>query len=96
MESKLIQTFLNHNNGTASYTFEIPPFCNQLHVPKILDGILDTLRNLTRRRQYGEAANLLEGVINVLDHFNKYMQIPQIRQLADRYISVFTLSTFVY
>ena len=61
-------------------------------MPKILDGILDTLRNLTRRRQYGEAANLLEGVINVLDHFNKYMQIPQIRQLADRYISVFSFS----
>uniref|UniRef100_A0A8C3LA60 Vacuolar protein sorting-associated protein 53 homolog n=1 Tax=Chrysolophus pictus TaxID=9089 RepID=A0A8C3LA60_CHRPC len=43
-------------------------------------------RNLamTRRRQYGEVANLLQGVVNVLEHFNKYMGIPQIRQLSER------------
>ena len=40
--------------------------------------------SLTRRRQYGEVANLLEGVINVLDHFDKYMSIPQLKQLADK------------
>ncbi|KAG8122599.1 hypothetical protein E2320_018085 [Naja naja] len=33
---------------------------------------------MTRRRQYGELANLLQGVVNVLEHFNKYMGIPQI------------------
>ena len=43
-------------------------------------------RNLTRRRQYAEVANLLQGVLNVLDHFDKYMSIPQIKQLADRYL----------
>ena len=46
-------------------------------------------RALTHRRQYGEAANLLEGVTNVLEHFNKYMAIPQIRQLADRWDFIF-------
>ncbi len=39
---------------------------------------------LTRKRQYGEVANLLEGVINVLEHFHKYMNIPQIAQLSDK------------
>lgn len=39
---------------------------------------------MTRRRQYGEVANLLQGVVNVLEHFQKYMGIPQIRQLSER------------
>ena len=42
--------------------------------------------SLTRRRQYGEVANLLQGVLNVLEHFQRYMSIPQIKELADRYI----------
>ncbi|ESO97342.1 hypothetical protein LOTGIDRAFT_214182 [Lottia gigantea] len=54
---------------------------NHLHM---LVGGVDSLSNLTRRRQYGEVANLLQGVLNVLDHFEKYMSIPQIKQLADR------------
>lgn len=41
-------------------------------------------RAMTRRRQYGEVANLLQGVMNVLEHFHKYMGIPQIRQLSER------------
>lgn len=41
--------------------------------------------NLTHRRRYGEIANLLQGVLNVKEHFDKYMEIPQIKQLADRY-----------
>lgn len=39
---------------------------------------------MTRRRQYGEVANLLQGVVNVLEHFSKHMGIPQIRQLSER------------
>ncbi|TNN26492.1 Vacuolar protein sorting-associated protein 53 [Liparis tanakae] len=39
---------------------------------------------MTRKRQYGEVANLLQGVVNVLEHFHKYMSIPQIRQLSER------------
>ncbi|KAL5017534.1 hypothetical protein ScPMuIL_007123 [Solemya velum] len=54
---------------------------NHLHM---LVGGVDSLANLTRRRQYGEVANLLQGVLNVLEHFQKYMCIPQIRQLSDR------------
>ncbi|XP_064648939.1 vacuolar protein sorting-associated protein 53 homolog isoform X2 [Lineus longissimus] len=53
---------------------------NHLHM---LVGGVDTLQSLSRRRQYGEVANLLQGVLNVLEHFQKYMSIPQIRQLAD-------------
>ncbi|XP_033627751.1 vacuolar protein sorting-associated protein 53 homolog isoform X2 [Asterias rubens] len=54
---------------------------NHLHM---LVGGVDALESLTRRRQYGEIANLLQGVINVMEHFQKYMSIPQIRQLADK------------
>lgn len=43
-------------------------------------------RAMTRKRQYGEVANLLQGVVNVLEHFHKYMSIPQIRQLSERYL----------
>ncbi|XP_005102675.1 vacuolar protein sorting-associated protein 53 homolog [Aplysia californica] len=54
---------------------------NHLHM---LVGGVDSLTTLARRRQYGEAANLLQGVLNVLDHFEKYMEIQQIKLLADR------------
>ncbi|XP_060243260.1 vacuolar protein sorting-associated protein 53 homolog [Meriones unguiculatus] len=54
---------------------------NHLHM---LAGGVDSLEAMTRRRQYGEVANLLQGVINVLEHFHKYMGIPQIRQLSER------------
>ncbi|XP_041349182.1 vacuolar protein sorting-associated protein 53 homolog [Gigantopelta aegis] len=54
---------------------------NHLHM---LVGGVDSLTSLTKRRQYGEIANLLQGVLNVLDHFDKYMSITQIKQLADR------------
>lgn len=43
-------------------------------------------RVLVKRRQYGEIANLLQGVTNVLEHFQKYRNIPQIAQLADKYV----------
>ncbi|KAI4815803.1 hypothetical protein KUCAC02_005930 [Chaenocephalus aceratus] len=54
---------------------------NHLHM---LAGGVDTLEAMTRKRQYGEVANLLQGVVNVLEHFHKYMGIPQIRQLSER------------
>uniref|UniRef100_A0A8C7ASD5 Vacuolar protein sorting-associated protein 53 homolog n=1 Tax=Neovison vison TaxID=452646 RepID=A0A8C7ASD5_NEOVI len=54
---------------------------NHLHM---LAGGVDSLEAMTRRRQYGEVANLLKGVMNVLEHFHKYMGIPQIRQLSER------------
>ncbi|XP_044059785.1 vacuolar protein sorting-associated protein 53 homolog isoform X3 [Siniperca chuatsi] len=54
---------------------------NHLHM---LAGGVDSLEAMTRKRQYGEVANLLQGVVNVLEHFHKYMCIPQIRQLSER------------
>uniref|UniRef100_A0A8C0WT21 Vacuolar protein sorting-associated protein 53 homolog n=1 Tax=Castor canadensis TaxID=51338 RepID=A0A8C0WT21_CASCN len=54
---------------------------NHLHM---LAGGVNSLEAMTRRRQYGEVANLLQGVMNVLEHFHKYMGIPQIRQLSER------------
>uniref|UniRef100_A0A096LS58 Vacuolar protein sorting-associated protein 53 homolog n=1 Tax=Poecilia formosa TaxID=48698 RepID=A0A096LS58_POEFO len=53
---------------------------NHLHM---LAGGVDSLEAMTRKRQYGEVANLLQGVVNVLEHFQKYMGIPQIRQLSE-------------
>ncbi|UYV74518.1 VPS53, partial [Cordylochernes scorpioides] len=41
-------------------------------------------RSLIRRRQYGDVASLLQGVVNVLDHFKSYQSIPQLRRLADQ------------
>eukprot|EP00112_Aurelia_sp_Birch-Aquarium-sp1_P023247 Seg685.3 transcript_id=Seg685.3/GoldUCD/mRNA.D3Y31 product="Vacuolar protein sorting-associated protein 53-like" protein_id=Seg685.3/GoldUCD/D3Y31 len=58
---------------------------NHLH---ILVGGVENLESLTRNRQYGEIANLLQGVLNVLDHFKKYFSVPQIRQLADKVTSI--------
>ncbi|XP_065054602.1 vacuolar protein sorting-associated protein 53 homolog [Rhopilema esculentum] len=58
---------------------------NHLH---ILVGGVENLESLTRNRQYGEVANLLQGVLNVLDHFKKYFSVPQIRQLADKVTSI--------
>ncbi|CAC5421456.1 VPS53 [Mytilus coruscus] len=54
---------------------------NHLHM---LVGGVDSLTSLTKRRQYGEVANLLQGVLNVQEHFDRYMSIPQIKQLSDR------------
>ncbi|XP_051933715.1 vacuolar protein sorting-associated protein 53 homolog isoform X1 [Hippocampus zosterae] len=54
---------------------------NHLHM---LAGGVDSLEAMTRKRQYGEVANLLQGVVKVLEHFHKYMGIPQIRQLSER------------
>ncbi|XP_048777650.2 vacuolar protein sorting-associated protein 53 homolog [Ostrea edulis] len=54
---------------------------NHLHM---LVGGVDSLSTMAKKRQYRDVANLLQGVQNVLEHFQKYMEIPQIKQLADR------------
>ncbi|KAH7960865.1 hypothetical protein HPB49_024077 [Dermacentor silvarum] len=58
---------------------------NHLHM--LVEGV-DGLKKLSRKRQYGEVANLLQGVVNVLDHFQPYMAIPQIRKLADELATI--------
>ena len=35
-------------------------------------------------RQYGEAALLLQGLLEVLNHFKDYQNIPQIKELSDQ------------
>ncbi|XP_055339700.1 vacuolar protein sorting-associated protein 53 homolog [Paramacrobiotus metropolitanus] len=58
---------------------------NHLHM--LVSGV-DSLEALQSRRQYGEIANLLQGLMNVLEHFEKYLAIPEIKQLADRLTKV--------
>ncbi|UYV74517.1 VPS53 [Cordylochernes scorpioides] len=62
---------------------------NHLHM--LVEGVA-SLQSLIRRRQYGDVASLLQGVVNVLDHFKSYQSIPQLRRLADQ---VHTIKTEV-
>uniref|UniRef100_A0A2K5BUU5 Vps53 N-terminal domain-containing protein n=1 Tax=Aotus nancymaae TaxID=37293 RepID=A0A2K5BUU5_AOTNA len=52
------------------------------HAKRHLTTSITTLNHL--HMLAGEVANLLQGVMNVLEHFHKYMGIPQIRQLSER------------
>ncbi len=54
---------------------------NHLHM---LVGGVATLQGLTVERQYGEAAMLLQGLMEVLEHFRNYSEIPQIKELSDK------------
>ncbi|CAG7834968.1 unnamed protein product [Allacma fusca] len=53
------------------------------HLNMLVSGV-DTLENMVKARQYGDVANLLQGVANVVEHFDSYYCIPQIAQLAQR------------
>ena len=56
------------------------------------------LRSLCQRRQYAEIASLLQGVSKVMEHFNPYLDIPQVKELAEQvtgFINIFTLNGFV-
>ena len=54
---------------------------NHLHM--LISGV-ETLQNLTKKKQYGEAASLLEGILNVMEHFSKYKSIPTVRDLVNQ------------
>lgn len=41
-------------------------------------------RVLTQRKQYGEIILPLQAVMQVMQHFNSYMDIPQVKQLSDQ------------
>ncbi|CAK9810263.1 Vacuolar protein sorting-associated protein 53 homolog [Anthophora quadrimaculata] len=62
-------------NLTASITA-----LNHLHM--LVDGV-DTLKVLTQKKQYGEIVLPLQAVMEVMQHFNSYMDIPQVKQLSD-------------
>ena len=52
---------------------------NHLHM--LMSGV-ESLQNLTKKRQFAEAASLLEGILNVMEHFDKYKSIPAVRELS--------------
>nr|CAG4643761.1 EOG090X024P [Lepidurus arcticus] len=54
---------------------------NHLHM---LVGGVETLKTMTQRRLYGEASNLMQGILNVQDHFAQYVGIPQVKQLSEQ------------
>ncbi|XP_067931939.1 vacuolar protein sorting-associated protein 53 homolog [Watersipora subatra] len=54
---------------------------NHLHM---LVGGVDSLASMTIQRHYGEVAQLLQAVLNVLEHFESYMHLPQVRQLSEK------------
>ncbi|XP_054262069.1 vacuolar protein sorting-associated protein 53 homolog [Macrosteles quadrilineatus] len=62
-------------NLTASITT-----INHLH---FLVGGVNTLKMLAGKRQYGEIVMPLQGVVDVVKHFFKYTDIPQIKTLTD-------------
>ncbi|XP_076066682.1 vacuolar protein sorting 53 [Oratosquilla oratoria] len=51
------------------------------HLQMLVEGV-DKLQALKVRREYGEIATLLQGVMNVLDHLHKYKHIPQVADLS--------------
>ena len=53
---------------------------NHLHM---LVGGVTKLQDMARDRQYRGAANLLQGLMEVMEHFRDYTEIPQIKELSD-------------
>ena len=58
---------------------------NHLHM---LVGGVSTLQAQTINRQYGDAAMLLQGLLEVLVHFKDYSDIPQIKELSGQVRSI--------
>ncbi|XP_049767266.1 vacuolar protein sorting-associated protein 53 homolog [Schistocerca cancellata] len=54
---------------------------NHLHM---LVGGVDSLQALIKKRQYGEIELPLQAIMEVMKHFHNYMDIPQIKQLAEQ------------
>lgn len=42
-----------------------------------------SFRTLIQKKQYGEIILPLQAVTEVMQHFNGYMDIPEIKQLSD-------------
>uniref|UniRef100_A0A1B6MRN2 Vacuolar protein sorting-associated protein 53 homolog n=1 Tax=Graphocephala atropunctata TaxID=36148 RepID=A0A1B6MRN2_9HEMI len=51
---------------------------NHIHM---LFGGLDTLRVLISKQQYGQIMMTLEGILEIVKHFQNYADVPQIRKL---------------
>ncbi|KAF7990155.1 hypothetical protein HCN44_009890 [Aphidius gifuensis] len=63
-------------NLTASITA-----LNKLHV---LVGEVDSLKIYTKQKQYGEIVLKLQAIMEVMQYFSSYMDIPQIKQLSNQ------------
>eukprot|EP00045_Choanoeca_perplexa_P013840 m.158760 g.158760 ORF g.158760 m.158760 type:complete len:855 (+) comp16474_c0_seq1:115-2679(+) len=58
---------------------------NHLHM---LVGGVDALQTMIEARAYSDAANLLGAAVNVLEHFDGYKDVPQIRELTSQIASI--------
>ena len=59
------------------------------HLQMLVSGI-DSLQHLSRKRQYGEVASLLGGILDVMVYLEKYNAIPEIKELAEQMTSLQT------
>lgn len=53
---------------------------NHLHI--LVEGV-DTLKIFIQKKQYGEIINPLQAMTEVMQHFDSYMDIPEIKKLSD-------------
>ncbi|KAK8379291.1 hypothetical protein O3P69_019277 [Scylla paramamosain] len=51
------------------------------HLQMLVEGT-QKLEALQARREYGEVASLLQGVLEVMEHLQRYRHIPQVTELA--------------
>ncbi|KAI9478179.1 MAG: Vps53-like protein, partial [Benjaminiella poitrasii] len=51
---------------------------------QMLVTAVDQLEAMSNNRQYKESAQLLQAVIQLMQHFKSYKSVPQISQLSDR------------
>ncbi|KYQ56266.1 Vacuolar protein sorting-associated protein 53 like protein [Trachymyrmex zeteki] len=75
-------------NLTASITA-----LNHLHM--LVEGV-DNLKILTQRKQYGEIILPLQAVMEVMQNFNSYMDIPQVKQLSDQFFNMFNYFLIIF
>jgi isocitrate/isopropylmalate dehydrogenase len=51
---------------------------------QMLVTAVDQLETMSKNKQYKESAQLLQAVIQLMQHFKSYKSVPQISQLSNR------------
>jgi cysteinyl-tRNA synthetase len=51
---------------------------------QMLVTAVDQLETMSKNKQYKESAQLLQAVIQLMQHFRTYKSVPQIAQLSER------------
>lgn len=46
--------------------------------------VICVFRDLTKKKQYGEIIMPLQAIMEVMQYFNEYMDIPQVKELCDQ------------